>query len=190
MTLFAVHTDGFLYRDKLKWNEAYSHKFVAAWMRVLVAIFISYVSCVLVNNKTESSGWFEKHDGNWVCKWLYNGFDEILGVLLSTPPSGPMKSVGSSHGSLSLQFLMMVQPVLGLCTIFERFAYLGFFLKIQGPIHPMCCKKGAQIVKWFGKLYNYDTRKLLNLDMLEIMCFCLRKVGVCGTRSGNEEAAR
>jgi hypothetical protein len=101
-----------------------------------------------------------------------------------------MKSVGSSHGSVSLQFLMMVQPLLGLCTIFEHFAYLGFFLRIQGPIHPMCCKKGAQIVTWFGKLYNYDTRKLLNLDMLEIICFYLRKVGVCGTRSGNEEAGR
>jgi hypothetical protein len=85
-------------------------------MRVLVAIFISYVSCVLVNNMTESSGWFEKHDGNWVCKWLYNGFDEILGVLLSTPPSGPMKSVGSSHGSLSLQFWWWCNP----CWVFVQ----------------------------------------------------------------------
>jgi hypothetical protein len=42
--LNALGIDAWLYRDNLKWNNAYSHKLVAAWMRIL---FLSYVSWLL-----------------------------------------------------------------------------------------------------------------------------------------------
>lgn len=34
MPLYALGLDACLHRDKLKWKEAYAHKFVADWMRI------------------------------------------------------------------------------------------------------------------------------------------------------------
>ncbi len=42
--LYVLGLDACLYQDKLRWNEAYPHKLVAAWMMILVTYLISYVS--------------------------------------------------------------------------------------------------------------------------------------------------
>jgi hypothetical protein len=96
-----------LYRDKLKWNEAYPHKLITAWRCILLTLFISYVSWLLANIMIESSCCFQKCNRNWGHRCLYNGLSESLGGLLQPhlcPPSGA-DEVGS-HGSLSLLFMM------------------------------------------------------------------------------------
>jgi hypothetical protein len=39
--LYALGFNACLYRDKLKWNEAYRHKLVAAWMRILLTFLLA-----------------------------------------------------------------------------------------------------------------------------------------------------
>jgi hypothetical protein len=39
--LYALGLDACFYRDKLKWNEAYPHKLVAAWMRILLTFLLA-----------------------------------------------------------------------------------------------------------------------------------------------------
>jgi hypothetical protein len=41
MPLYALGFNACLYRDKLKWNEAYRHKLVAAWMRILLTFLLA-----------------------------------------------------------------------------------------------------------------------------------------------------
>jgi hypothetical protein len=44
--LYALGFNACLYRDKLKWNEAYHHKLVAAWMRILLNFLLAtYLEC-------------------------------------------------------------------------------------------------------------------------------------------------
>jgi hypothetical protein len=72
-----------LYRDKLKWNEAYPHKLITAWRRILSTLFISYVSWLLA--MIESSCCFQKCNRNWGHRCLYNGLSESLDVIYIHP---------------------------------------------------------------------------------------------------------
>jgi len=45
MPVYPLGLDACFYRDKLKWNETYPHKLVAAaWMRILLTFSVFYVS--------------------------------------------------------------------------------------------------------------------------------------------------
>jgi hypothetical protein len=39
--LYALGLGACSYRDKLKWNEVYPHKLVAAWMRILLTSWLA-----------------------------------------------------------------------------------------------------------------------------------------------------
>jgi hypothetical protein len=99
-----------LYSDKLKWNEAYPHKLVAAWARMLLTILISAVSWLLANITIGSFCWFRKCDRKSGHRCLCSGLTQFLAwfLFLSTPHHyAPMKSVGT-HARSSLLFVMRV----------------------------------------------------------------------------------
>jgi hypothetical protein len=62
--LYALGLDACLYRGKLKRNEAYVHKLLSARMRILLVFFISFVSSMAANIRTESSCCFWKCNSN------------------------------------------------------------------------------------------------------------------------------
>jgi hypothetical protein len=104
---YVFSLDACLYRDMLKWNEAYPHKLIAAWMRIQLTFLIRYVSWVQANIINESPNCFQK---NSACRFYIMVCLKFLAdyyLLIYTHCQELMKSAGS-HGSVSLQFVMTV----------------------------------------------------------------------------------
>jgi hypothetical protein len=117
--LYNFSLDACLYREKLKWNEAYPYKCVAACMMMLFEFWISYISCVLANIMTEFSSCFCYCKWNQYAEFLYNGLPKILNCLFYTNlyPQWWADEFSGSHGGLSMLFMMkvMVQHCVSSC---------------------------------------------------------------------------
>jgi hypothetical protein len=104
---YVFSLDACLYRDMLKWNEAYPHKLIAAWMRIQLTFLIRYVSWVQANIINESPNCFQK---NPACRFYIMVCQKFVAdyyLLIYTHCQELMKSAGS-HGSVSLLFVMKV----------------------------------------------------------------------------------
>ncbi len=74
--LNALGVDACLHMDKLKWNEAYPHKLVAAWMRILLATFLEWYPTSWLSLPVGSGNVRETPDMD-----LYDTFPKTLGML-------------------------------------------------------------------------------------------------------------